>query len=389
MTPPAEPPASRHDRRPPWMRSAHRPPWWPEDEPWPPERPPWELNRRRVLLRLALVVAGALFGLMVLGWLIGNLLTGGWGSQWSSGGSGGTSSGPPVPVRIFFGLLLLFGIVFVVRRVRRYATPLVDVMTAADRVALGDYSVRLTPSGPGDVQRTIAAFNAMAERLAENDDQRRQFFADIAHEVRTPLAVIQGNVEGMLDGVYPRDDAHLAPLLDEVSVLSRLMADLQTLATAEAGTLRLDRVPVDMRALLEDVRGAFTPQAGEAGIRLVVDGTGGAAVATVDPIRMRQVIDNIVANALRNTPRGGLVVLDVVDTASEASVRVEVRDTGRGLPAEDAARMFDRFVKAADSGGSGLGLAIAKGIVLAHGGAIGATSVPDVGTTVWLTLPRS
>jgi len=401
MTPPADPPPGTpatanapdspdggRDRRPSWARSAHRPPWWPEDEPWPPERPPWEVNRRRVLVRIVLLVVGALVGLMLLGWLIGTLLMGGWGAQWPSGGSGDTSNGPPVPVRIAFGLLLLFGIVFVVRRVRRYATPLVDVMMAADRVAGGDYSVRLTPSGPGDVQRTIAAFNAMTERLAENDEQRRQFFADIAHEVRTPLAVIQGNVEGMLDGVYPRDDAHLAPLLDEVTVLSRLMADLQTLATAEAGTLRLDRVPVDVWALLEDVRGAFSPQAGEAGIRLVVDGAGGAeVVATLDPIRMRQVLDNIVANALRYTPRGGLVVLAV--TASDASVRVEVRDTGRGLAPEDAARMFDRFVKAADSGGSGLGLAIAKGIVLAHGGAIGATSVPDVGTTVWLTLPRS
>jgi two-component system OmpR family sensor kinase/two-component system sensor histidine kinase BaeS len=332
-----------------------------------------------MLLRIILFVVGVLVGLMVLGWLIGSLIAGSWHGEPS-----GSENGPPIPVRIVFVLLVLGGIALVVRRVRRYATPLVDVMAAADRVAGGDYSVRVEAAGSGDVQRTISAFNAMTARLAENDDQRRQLFADIAHEVRTPLAVIQGNVEGMLDGVFPRDDVHLSPLLDEVNVLARLMADLQTLATAETGTLRLDRVPVDVRGLLEDVREAFAPQVHERGIRLEV--TGDAATALLDPIRMRQVVDNIVANALRYTSRGGLVVLDV--TASDVSVRVEIRDTGRGMPPEDAARMFDRFVKAADSGGSGLGLAIAKGIVTAHGGAIGATSVPDVGTTVWFTLPK-
>ncbi|MGC4105319.1 MAG: HAMP domain-containing sensor histidine kinase [Thermomicrobiales bacterium] len=379
MTSPTDPPDGHRDRRPSWARSGDPPPWWPPDEPWPPERPPWEINRRRVLLRIILIVVGVLVGLMVLGWLIGSLIAGSWHAP-----SGGTSSGPPAPVRIAFVLAGIVGIVFVIRRVRRYATPLVDVMAAADRVAAGDYAVRVGATGPREVRRTIDAFNTMTERLAENDDQRRQFFADIAHEVRTPLAVIQGNVEGMLDGVYPRDDAHLSPLLDEVNLLSRLMADLQTLASAEAGTMHLDRIPVDVRALLEDVRAAFAPQALEAGIRMEV--TGDAEMATLDPIRMRQVLDNLVTNALRYTPRGGLVVLDVME--GDASVRVEVRDTGRGLSPESAARMFDRFVKAADSGGSGLGLAIAKGIVVAHGGAIGATSIPDAGTTVWFTLPR-
>ncbi|MGC4190364.1 MAG: HAMP domain-containing sensor histidine kinase [Thermomicrobiales bacterium] len=379
--PPASSASPRHSWRPPWVRADRKPPWWPPGEPWPPERPPWEANRRRMLLRIVLFVVCVLVGLMVLGWLIGSLITGSW-----HGTSSGSGDGPPIPVRIVFVLLVLGGIVLVIRRVRRYATPLVDVMAAADRVAGGDYAVRVEAAGSGDVQRTIAAFNAMTARLAENDDQRRQLFADIAHEVRTPLAVIQGNVEGMLDGVFPRDDVHLAPLLDEVNVLARLMADLQTLATAETGTLRLDRVPVDVRGLLDDVREAFAPQIHERGIRMEV--TGDASVTTpLDPIRMRQVVDNIVANALRYTPRGGLVVLDV--TALDTSVRVEVRDTGCGMPPEDAARMFDRFVKAADSGGSGLGLAIAKGIVSAHGGTIGASSLPDVGTTVWFTLPRS
>lgn len=333
-----------------------------------------------MLLRVVLIALGALVGLMVLGWLVGNAITGGWHNGRDTG-----RGSPPIPVRVILSLILIFGIIFVVRRVRRYATPLVDVMAAADRVAGGDYAVQVVPGGSPEVKRTIEAFNAMAERLAVNDEQRRQFFADIAHEVRTPLAVIQGNVEGMLDGVYPRDDAHLSPLLDEVNVLARLMADLQTLAMAETGRLRLDRVPVDVRVLLEDVREAFAPQAGEAGVRLEVSGDA-SVVAIIDPIRIRQVADNIVANALRYTPHGGLIVLEV--TTLPGQVRIEVRDTGQGMPPEDAARMFDRFVKAADSGGSGLGLAIAKGIVVAHGGAIGATSVHGAGTTVWITLPR-
>lgn len=375
-------PKTHRDRRPPWVRDEHRPPWWPVEEPWPPQRPPWEITRRRTLLRIVLIVGGVLVSLMMLGWLIGGLIFGFGG--WQHQENGQSYDGPPVPIRILFVLLLLGLIIFVIRRVRRYATPLVDVMAAADRVAHGDYQVRVDVTGPANVRNTIEAFNAMTARLAEHEDQRRQFFADIAHEVRTPLAVIQGNVEGILDGVYPRDDAHLAPLLEEVNVLSRLLVDLQTLGTAEAGSLRLDHIPTDLRLLLEDVREAFSPQANDLGVHLDVTGATSAIVA-LDPIRMRQVVDNIVANALRYTPRGGRVVLDV--QATPDALRVEIRDTGRGMPAEDAARMFDRFMKAADSGGSGLGLAIAKGIISAHGGTIGASSMPEVGTTVWFTLP--
>lgn len=384
MTRPDNPSGANRTHRPPWVREGHKPPWWPADEPWPPERPPWEVTRRRTLVRIILIVGGVLFGLMTLGWLVGNLIFGfgGWQRHESSQGY----DGPPIPVRIAFVILLLGLIVFVIRRVRRYATPLVDVMAATDRVAGGDYSVRIEAEGSANIRRTIASFNAMTARLEANEDQRRQFFADITHEVRTPLAVIQGNVEGMLDGVYPRDDAHLAPLLDEVKVLSRLMTDLGTLATAEAGTMRLDRTNVDVAALLTDVREAFAPQAHDAGIRLETRGDA-AIPAHLDPIRLRQVLDNLVANALRYTPAGGMVILEATATASD--LRVEIRDTGRGLSPEDAARMFDRFVKAADSGGSGLGLAIAKGIVSAHGGHIGATSIPNIGTTVWLTLPRT
>lgn len=381
MTRPDSPSDTHRDHRPPWVRNGQKPPWWPQDEPWPPERPPWEVARRRTLLRIVLIATGVLVALMLLGWILGNLVFGG---SWHTS-SEPNDGGPPYPVRILFILLLVAGVGFIVRRIRHYATPLVDVMAATDRVAAGDYAVHVEATGPRTIRRTIDAFNAMAMRLEENETQRRQFFADIAHEVRTPLAVIQGNVEGMLDGVYPRDDAHLAPLLDEVNVLSRLMTDLGTLATAEAGTMRLDRSPVDVRALLDDVREAFAPQASGAGVRLETRGDE-SILADLDPIRMRQVLDNIVSNALRYTPTGGMVVLEA--TASQTEIRIEIRDTGRGLTPEDAARMFDRFVKAADSGGSGLGLAIAKGIVVAHGGQIGATSIPDVGTTVWITMPH-
>ncbi len=368
---------------PPWRRNGP-PPWWPEGESWPSQRAPWRASRRFILTRIFVFVGIFLILIALLGWLASSAWHAGGNAEWTSGDHGG----PPGPIilRPIIGIAVILTVIFFfVRRVRRTVEPLVDVMEAADRVAEGDYQVRVSQGGSREVGRLISSFNAMAERLDVNETQRQLLFADIAHELRTPLSVIQGNIEGMLDGIYPRDDDHLAPLLDETRVISRLLNDLQTIATAEAGMLQLHREPTAIDDLLRDVVAAFTPLAKSQGIGLAIGGGPVPLEANIDVVRLRQVLDNLVSNAIRYTPDGGQIRISVHHEGD--AVAYTVADTGKGMDPEEAAHMFERFVKSKDSGGSGLGLAIAKGIVEAHGGTINATSALGEGTAVRFTLP--
>jgi two-component system OmpR family sensor kinase/two-component system sensor histidine kinase BaeS len=271
------------------------------------------------------------------------------------------------------------------RAVRRMAAPIGEVMEAADRVAGGDYSTRVQVRGPGEVGRLAHSFNQMTERLQANETQRRALLADVAHELRTPLSVIRGNVEGILDGVYPADEAHLGPLLDETAVMARLLDDLQTLSTAEAGVLRLHRERVDPVAVAQDATAAFRARADRGGVMLDCRAAGPVPEVDVDPVRIGEVLANLLANAIHHTPRGGSV--RVLVDPDPAGVAVAVTDTGPGIDPSDLPRVFDRFVKSADSGGAGLGLAIARSLVEAHGGRITAQSAPGQGTTMRFVLP--
>jgi signal transduction histidine kinase len=265
------------------------------------------------------------------------------------------------------------------------ATPIGEVMEAADRVAGGDYSTRVQVRGQGEVGRLTHSFNQMTERLQVNETQRRALLADVTHELRTPLSVIRGNVEGILDGVYPPDEAHLGPLLEETAVMARLLDDLQTLSTAEAGVLRLHREQLDPVALAEDVVAAFRTRAERAGVTLTCQAPGPVPEVDVDPVRIGEVLTNLLTNAIRHAPSGGSV--RVVVEPDPAGVAVAVADTGPGIDPRDLAHVFDRCVKSADSGGAGLGLAIARSLVEAHGGRITAESVPGQGTTMRFVLP--
>jgi signal transduction histidine kinase len=358
-------------------RGGRRPPWWPADEPFPPA---WsEGHRRRFPRRVGLLVA-LFFGFTFLAsgfvfrWL--------WGGGFEPGDRGW--SGPPFP----FPLLILvpLAVAFLAgRAVRRLAAPIGDVMEAADRVAGGDYGTRVQARGRGEVGRLARSFNQMTERLQANEAQRRALLADVAHELRTPLSVIRGNVEGMLDGVYPADEAHLGPVLEETGVMARLLDDLQTLSTAEAGVLRLHRERVDPAALAQDAAAAFRSRADRAGVTLHSRAAAAVPDVDVDPVRIGEVLANLLTNAIRHTPRGGQV--QVVVEPAPAGVAFAVSDTGPGIDARALAHVFDRFVKSADSGGAGLGLAIARSLVEAHGGRITAESTPGRGTTMRFVLP--
>jgi two-component system OmpR family sensor kinase/two-component system sensor histidine kinase BaeS len=229
------------------------------------------------------------------------------------------------------------------------------------------------------------AFNTMTTRLQDHDRQRRELMADVAHELRTPLTVMRGKVEGLIDGVYPLDPAQLKTVLEETHVLSRLVEDLRTLALSESGALRLQRESTDIVALAREAVRTLEPAASASGVTIGVDGVN-AATAEVDPVRIREVLINLLSNALRHTPAGGTVMVRIATDAGNVSVRVQ--DSGAGMSADDLARAFDRFHKGADSRGSGLGLTIAKGLVVAHGGEIDASSEPGRGTTVAFTVPR-
>lgn len=289
--------------------------------------------------------------------------------------------------------LPLLAVGLAVRAFRDIATPLADVMAAADAVGDGDLSVRVPERGPGDFGRLAKSFNRMTEELERADQQRRNLTADVAHELRTPLHVIQRNLEGILDGVYEPMSEHINTTLDETRLLARLVDDLRTLSLAEAGQLPLTWEPVDVAELLADVSTSFSGQAEAAGIDLRVEIEGDASDLTITGHmgRLDHVLSNLMANALRYTPAGGAVTL--LAQPMDGGVRIIVRDTGRGIPREDLPYVFDRFWRRdrsrshAGGAGSGLGLAIARQLVHAHGGRIGVESEPGRGITFTVELP--
>jgi two-component system OmpR family sensor kinase/two-component system sensor histidine kinase BaeS len=284
-------------------------------------------------------------------------------------------------------VLLILGGVALLRGVRGFARPIGEVMEAADRVAEGDYSARIEERGPREIRRLGRSFNEMTERLRTNEERRRDLLADVAHELRTPLSVIQANLEGLLDGVYPTDPTHLALILDETKMMARLLDDLQTLSTAEAGALPLHREIVAPGVLVGEVVAGFQIAAAEAGVSLEGRAPDGLPSISVDRLRIVEVFTNLLSNALRHTPRGGSIVVGAADVGE--AIAFTVSDTGRGIPADELDHVFDRFAKAANSQGAGLGLAIAKSLVEAHRGEISVTSPPGEGTTVYLSLPTS
>jgi signal transduction histidine kinase len=209
----------------------------------------------------------------------------------------------------------------------------------------------------------------------------------VSHELRTPLTVIQGNVEAMIDGLYPADREHLERIQSETRQLERLIDDLRTLSLAETGQLPLQREPTDVDALAREVATAFEADAATTGVELAIEVPTNLPELEVDGRRIRQVITNLVANALRHTPRGGRVTV-TASLATTGGIQVEVADNGVGMTEEAVHHAFERFWREGESAGAGLGLAIVKDLIEAHGGTVGIKSQLQQGTTVTFTLPR-
>lgn len=374
--------------------------WGPGALPWGPHRPPWagtgwERPRRRWFLRRFAGLALLLLLFVVFLAAVGGFV---FASVFGLLGPDQTGQGSLLVAARLPGIaLLVVGIVVVVGRIRTIAAPIDELVDATRRVSAGDYSVRIARPrrGPRELGELAAGFNTMTARLETNELQRRSLLADVSHELRTPLAVVQGNIEAIVDGVHPADRAHLDAILDEALVLGRLIEDLRTVALSEAGMLPLHREPTDLGLLISDVARAFETIAATAGVRIVLSGPTASGPAgdqdlpllDIDPVRIREVVDNLIANALRYTPVGGTLSIATNLAPDVRFVGVEVTDTGAGIAPEVVDHLFDRFAKSSESRGSGLGLAIARHIVEAHGGAIEVSSESGRGTAIRFTLP--
>ena len=371
---------SMHHSRRYWRTHQYpRPEWWPENLPWPPRR----RERHNPFFRMLGCAFSFFFLLFGLAFLVGILVL----VVHDLGLSNMSLSVFRWVVLLGTIFLILFiTIIFVTGvEMRRISGPLDELLDAAERVGEGDTSIHVDEKGPRAVRSLARAFNEMASRLHDTDEQRRALLADVTHELRTPLTVVQGNLEGMLDGVYPADETNLRSLLEETKLLERLVDDLRTLALAESGALQLKKEPTDLAALVRETAAAFRSKGEAAGVSLTVEAAEALSPVTLDPGRIRQVLSNLLANALRYTPSSGFIRLHYDQADGQA--RIDVQDSGPGIPAEDLPHVFERFHKSTDAGGMGLGLAIARRLVEAHGGMIHAESTPDQGTTIHISLP--
>jgi signal transduction histidine kinase len=325
-----------------------------------------------------------------------------WVAAWAAGGASLLLAG-----------LLAFGLVRPIQRLTR----------ATEAVAGGDLAHRVPVDSRDEIGELAGSFNAMADKLEKTEQLRRDMTADLAHELRTPIAVLQSNLEAVIDGVLPPTAENLQPLLDQTQLLTRLVDDLRTLALADAGQLKLNRVPTDPAGLARMVVAQFAPTAEAKNVSLRAEIAGDLPAVSLDPQRIAQVLGNLLNNAIRHTPAGGSVECRVSSDVRSApwreipdaqhatrntqhatpshpttrppdhptTVTFVVADTGPGIPPEALPHVFERFYRADRSrsradGGAGLGLAIARQLVEAHGGRIWAASEPGQGTRLTFTL---
>lgn len=261
--------------------------------------------------------------------------------------------------------------------------PIGELIEATRRLGEGEHGVRLGFSRRGPFAAVSRSFNKMAERLEAEDERRRRLLADIGHELRTPMTVIRGEVEAVIDGLHRPGE--LSNVVDEIDLIDRLLDDLRLLSMAESGTLRLEIEPTDLGELARAVIASFSHTTSANRIDFVVVSEADGPEAEVDPHRIHQVISNLVANALRQMPDSGRLEIRVTTDATSATI--EVADTGSGIVGQDVDRVFDRFVRSSDSTGAGLGLSISRDLVEAHQGTITAANHDDGGAVFTVTLP--
>jgi len=273
---------------------------------------------------------------------------------------------------------------------RRFVTPLAEVIAAARAVAGGDLSTRVNASGPDDLRALSDSFNHMAASLEQSDNERRNMLADIAHELRTPLTVMRGRLEGIMDGIYEATPDQISPALEETYLLERLVEDLRLLTLAETRQLHFEHKIVNLGEIAAHVIDLFQAEADDKKISLSFENSSPDTVALLDPQRINQVVGNLVSNALRYTPDGGSVFISI--EKSNMRIKLHVSDNGPGVPTEDLSNIFQRFwrgekSRSRASGGAGLGLAITKQLVEGQGGTIQAENLENGGLRITIQFP--
>lgn len=286
-------------------------------------------------------------------------------------------------VSLLLSFILAYGILRPVRQ----------LTLAARKLGEGDLTQHVDVKGKDELASLAHTFNRMADSLKDAEERRRSMTADIAHELRNPLAVQRANLEAMQDGLYPLSSHALEPVLEQNLFLTRLVEDLRMLALADAGELKLERIETDLDLLVEQIVERYKPQSTAHNIDLAFIKNRApvkSCPVRVDPVRIEQILGNLISNALRHTPDGGYVRLKLGISSGE--VRIEVQDSGAGIPKDSLDQIFERFYRADHSrsrseGGTGLGLAIARKLAEAHGGSLKASNHPNGGALFTLSLP--
>jgi signal transduction histidine kinase len=301
-------------------------------------------------------------------------------------------AGVLVPIGIILFFVAIFAFVVAIQLIRRFVNPLADVIYAAREVTRGKFGTRISSEGSEDMRSLSDSFNEMAYSLERNDRERRDLLADIAHELRTPLSVIRGRLEGIVDGIYAADDGSQVPLaLEQTYLLERLVDDLRLLTLAETRQLHFEKKPVDLAQLSQRILDMFSAEAQEKNISLTLEKGNDPYMVEVDPQRMEQVIGNLIGNSLRYIPDGSKIWLALTETSNE--VKLFVNDNGPGVAEDELPYLFDRFwrkekSRARSGGGTGLGLAIAKQLVEAQNGTIEARNRSEGGLQVQIELQK-
>jgi len=282
-------------------------------------------------------------------------------------------------------LLLALGLAY------RLLRPVEDLTRAAEHMAKGDLSQRVPIHGDDELAMLGKTFNRMADSLQRAEESRRAMTADIAHELRNPLAVQRATLEALQDGVYPLTPENLAPILEQNALLNRLVEDLRTLALADAGQLNLEITSTDLAALVGRVVERFSAQTATHSIEITIQpASDPLPPIPLDPLRVEQILGNLLSNALRHTPPQGRIEIALARTST--AIQLSVHDSGAGIPPDAFAHLFERFYRAdkarsRSEGGTGLGLAIARQLAQAHGGDLTAANHPGGGAVFTLRLP--
>jgi two-component system, OmpR family, sensor histidine kinase BaeS len=286
-------------------------------------------------------------------------------------------------------ILVALGLGFLVSML--VTRPMRQLSLSARRIAEGDLAQRVKNKGDDEIGEVAVAFNSMAEQLEKKEKSRKQLLADVAHELRNPLSIVQGNLEAWLDGVITPTPGQIASVYDETVLLNRLITDLRELSLAEAGQLKLHLEQTDIKELIEAEVTAFQPRSQEKEVSISFNIAEGISSLNIDRDRIKQVLHNLLENALRYTSSGGSVSVKA-EKDGDRMVRISVADTGSGIDAVDLPNVFDHFYKADKSrhrayGNTGIGLALVKNYVELHGGKVRVESEAGKGSTFYFTLP--